>query len=374
MSAGFSVVLLAESPQKHEQLAQVLSRSCRDFTQVHDVEGLIRLAQEKPISVLLFGFATIEQNEVAYFRMLKMAPEVEQRIQSNMLLCARTEIKHAFQLCRKGLFNDYYIAQPLYDPYHLLLRFRQLKSLQESDQGMAAISPNSISAVCDSLERIAQGDAQVSGINAELLQQLGETIGRAMDSLGRMIEQQLGEGGSNLQATRELISRHSRELVDQPIRDDVGEAVRKVKEVTAEMSELAVEQRVLIGQDHPELAPRRKRVIVVEDNAQSMEELTAALHLNACETICFNYGTDFVRVIDTLGADIVMLDLTLPDMPAIHLVQKIKQSPTLSHAKLFVMAQQGDREKVELVMGMGVDEVIIKPIDEQMMAFKLKHY
>lgn len=136
MSAGFSVVLLAESPQKHEQLAQVLSRSCRDFTQVHDVEGLIRLAQEKPISVLLFGFATIEQNEVAYFRMLKMAPEVEQRIQSNMLLCARTEIKHAFQLCRKGLFNDYYIAQPLYDPYHLLLRFRQLKSLQESDQGM----------------------------------------------------------------------------------------------------------------------------------------------------------------------------------------------------------------------------------------------
>lgn len=374
MSAGFSVVLLVESRQKHEQLVQVLSKSCRDFKLVFNVDDLIRLAHQKPINVLLFGFESIEQNEVAYFRLLKMAPEIEQHVHANLLLCNRSEIKHAFQLCRKGLFNDYYVGQPLYDPYHLLLRFRHLKTLQEGASGMAALAPNSISAVCDSLERIVQGDAQVSGINAELLQRLGDTIGQAMESLSMLIAQQLDDSGTDSRPTRELISSRSDDLVSQPIHSGVREAVNRVNAATAEMAEVAIEQRVSIGREHPNLPPRGKRVVVVEDNAQAMEALTATLHKSECETVCFSYGSDFARVVDTLSADIVMLDLTLPDMPAFHLVQKMKQSPTLSHARLFVMAQQGDREKVELVAGMGVDEVIIKPIDEQMMAFKLKHY
>lgn len=212
MSTGFSVVLLVESRQKHERLAQVLAKGCRDFTLVFNVEDLIRLAHKKSIGVLLFGLESIEQNEVAYFRLLKTDSAVEQAILSNMLLCTRAEIKHAFQLCRKGLFNDYYIAQPLYDPYHLLLRFRRLKALQDGENGMAALAPGSISAVCDSLERIAQGDAQVAGINAELLQRLGETIGQAMESLSKAIAQQLDDNGTDSKPTRELISRHSGDL------------------------------------------------------------------------------------------------------------------------------------------------------------------
>ncbi|MBR9882248.1 MAG: hypothetical protein GYB21_00695, partial [Oceanospirillales bacterium] len=144
-SSSFSVVLLVESRQKHEQLVEILSKSCRDFTIISNVEELIRRAHTKPINALIFGLATIEQSEVAYFRLLKTDPDIEQYIGSTLLLCDRNEVKQAFQLCRKGLFNDYYIVHPLYDPYHLLLRFKQLKALQD-DGHMGSVKPSSISA------------------------------------------------------------------------------------------------------------------------------------------------------------------------------------------------------------------------------------
>lgn len=371
LGTGFSVVLLVESRQKREQMVEVLSKSCRDFEVICNVDDLIRRAHERPISVLIFGLVSIEQSEVAYFRLLKTDPEIERCLGSTLLLCDRNEIKHAFKLCRKGLFNDYYVAQPLYDPYHLLLRFRHLKALQDGGN-MAAMKPSSISAVCESLEQIAHSDNQITGINAEMLQRLGENITLAMEALGKAVESQLssGEGGT----ASELISQHSGDLVHRPIHSNVSEAVQRVKEVTAEAADVALDQRVSISRDNPDIPPRHKRVVVVEDNATSMQELKTALEKNDCATVCFSYGSDFAREADTLSADIVMLDLTLPDMPALHLINKIKSSASLSSAKLFVMAQPGDREKVELVLDMGIDEVIMKPIDEQMMAFKLSHY
>jgi len=370
IGTGFSVVLLVESRQKREQMVEILSKSCRDFKVISGVEDLMRRAHEKPISVLIFGLATIEQSEVAYFRLLKTDFKIESQIGSTLLLCDRTEAKQAFQLCRKGLFSDYYIAHPLYDPYHLLLRFKQLKALQEGGR-MEVMKPSSISAVCDSLEQIAQADGRVTGINVEMLQRLSQTITQAMEALGRTVESQIGSGQGS---AGELISRHSGDLVHGPIHSDVSDAVKRVKEVTAEVADMAIDQRVSIGREHPGVPPRHKRVIVIEDNMSAMQELVLALEKNDCATTCFNYGSDFARESDSLSADIVMLDLTLPDMPAFHLIKKMKSSPSLSHAKLFVMAQPGDREKIELVLGMGVDEVIMKPIDEQMMAFKLSHY
>ncbi|MBV1789282.1 response regulator [Marinobacterium sp. D7] len=367
---GFSVVLLVESRQKREQMVEILSKSCRDFKVISNVDDLLRRAHERPISVLIFGLASIEQSEVAYFRLLKTDPHIEQYIRSTLLLCDRNEVKQAFQLCRKGLFNDYYVAHPLYDPYHLLLRFKQLKALQD-DGKMGVMKPSSISAVCDSLEQIAHADTQITGINTEMLQRLSETITLAMEALGKTVESQIGSGQGS---AGELINRHSDDLVHRPIHSNVSEAIQRVKQVTAEAAEIAIDQRVSIGREHPEMPPRHKRVIVIEDNVNSLQELVLALEKNDCDSVCFSYGSDFAREADALSADIIMLDLTLPDMPAFHLIKKIKSSPSLSRAKLFVMAQPGDREKVELVIGMGVDEVIMKPIDEQMMAFKLSHY
>ncbi|MBR9885522.1 MAG: response regulator, partial [Oceanospirillales bacterium] len=204
------------------------------------------------------------------------------------------------------------------------------------------------------------------------LQRLSDTIQLAMSTLANAVEQQVSSGQGV--SASELISQHSNDLVHKPIHSHVSEAVSRVKEVTAEMADMAIDQRVSIGREYSDIPPRGKRVVIVEDNAASMQEVTAILEKNGCETFCFSYGSDFAREVDSLSADIVLLDLTLPDMPAFHLIEKIKKSPSLSNAKLFVMAQAGDREKVELVLGMGVNEVIIKPIDDQIMAFKLKHY
>lgn len=374
MNTHFSVVLLSEAGHGHEALVPVLQRSCRDFRQLFDIDELVRLSRIKPISALLFGYPSIEQSEVAFFRLLKTDPHIEERIGATLLLCEKTEARQAFQLCRKGLFNDYFISRPLYDPYHLLLRFRQLKTLQAGEGGMATMAPASLDAVCDSLEQIAQADGRVTTINVDMLKRLSETISRAMTSLSHLVESQLAQPGEHHGSASELISQHQHELVHQPIHKDVSEAVNRVQQVMAETAELAIHQRVALGNANPALAPRPKSVVIIEDDPESARNLGKILVDNSCEAVIYRYGSEFARDIDEISADIVMLDLSLPDIPSFHLIDKIRKAPHLSRARLFVMAQGGDKDRVQIAMEMGVDEVILKPIDEQMMAFKLRQY
>lgn len=148
----------------------------------------------------------------------------------------------------------------------------------------------------------------------------------------------------------------------------------QVQQVVAETSELAIEQRVALGNANPALLPRPKSVVIVEDDAAAARNLGRILIGNACEAIIYHYGSEFARDLAKISADIIMLDLSLPDISAFHLIDRIRQSPRLARARLFVMAQEGDKDQVKVALEMGVDEVILKPIDEPMMAFKLRQY
>lgn len=374
MAAPFSVALIVEARDHHEQLVQILSKSVREFKVFTNVDDLIKLAGGRPINVLLFGLNTIEQNEAAYFRLLKTDPTAEQNILSSILLCSKNDVKAAFQLCRKGLFNDYFVVNPLYDPYHLLLRFRALKETGSKSVPLSAANGQSLNAVCESLDQIAQLDGQVSGINLDMLQHLGQKISVAMDQLSQVIETQIKAGVISEGDAADLISQHSPELVHKPITSHVSDAVSKVKKVSQEAAETALDQRVALSNEVEGISPRNKKVIVIEDNAQAMADLVKVLEDNACAVEPFSYGVDFSKEVAHLQADIVMLDLTLPDITSFHLINLIRQAPGLSASKLFVMAQTGDSEKLQVAMDMGVDEVVMKPIDAQMMAFKLSHY
>ena len=92
--------------------------------------------------------------------------------------------------------------------------------------------------------------------------------------------------------------------VHQPIHKDVSEAVNRVQQVMAETAELAIHQRVALGNANPALAPRPKSVVIIEDDPESARNLGKILVDNSCEAVIYRYGSEFARDIDEISADI----------------------------------------------------------------------
>lgn len=71
--------------------------------------------------------------------------------------------------------------------------------------------------------------------------------------------------------------------------------------------------------------------------------------------------------------DVVLLDMALPDCGSLFVLDQIKQDPQMQHARIMVLSKPGDTQAAQEAMQLGVHEVMLKPIDHDMLLFKMGH-
>jgi CheY-like chemotaxis protein len=80
-----------------------------------------------------------------------------------------------------------------------------------------------------------------------------------------------------------------------------------------------------------------------------------------------------MKLLKNWKPDIILVDLTLPDMSALFVIDQIKQDPEMSHTRIMVLAKPGDSQNAKEAMKQGVHEVMLKPLDKDMLLFKMGH-
>ena len=100
------------------------------------------------------------------------------------------------------------------------------------------------------------------------------------------------------------------------------------------------------------------RVLVVEDEASYSEALSYLLRKEGFEVAVAENGTDALKEFDRNGADIVLLDLMLPEMSGTEVCRQLRQK---SHVPI-IMVTARDSE-IDKVVGLeiGADDYITKP-------------
>ena len=105
-----------------------------------------------------------------------------------------------------------------------------------------------------------------------------------------------------------------------------------------------------------------KRVLIVEDNVDNMELCTLILK-GKFELLTAYNGEEALENIYNESPDLVLLDISLPDMDGLDIVKKIRKDEKL-HALPFVAltahGMKGDRERA---LSAGCDEYIEKPFE-----------
>jgi two-component system KDP operon response regulator KdpE len=100
------------------------------------------------------------------------------------------------------------------------------------------------------------------------------------------------------------------------------------------------------------------RVLIVEDDPNIVDLIRANLAVRGFDTLVSSDGSKALALLETEQPDMVLLDLTLPEVDGFDLCRQIRERSNV--AIIVVSARGGERDKVT-ALNMGADDYMTKP-------------
>ncbi|WP_415888732.1 response regulator [Neptuniibacter sp. SY11_33] len=366
----FSILLVIKQSSDLESLCNMVKRHFPRFYIANNEEEALSLIVEHKIDVLLMGLNTIQENEICYLHLLSAKKNIERILFKKIVFCSREDLKEAFSICNKDVFDDYFIVRPLYDPYHLLLRLRFIRRALQDHKSFGT-DDFSVENLCEYFDQIISCNEDISDLNAESYEKLMHLVSFSMD---RMKEKIIQEGGLQEDHQADM-----RSLIDQHKEEHLRE-VQQQQTSTQQALQAKVQQATSLTKEKKEQLEASDTVVfddsnilLLEDESEQRDQIKAILDSGGYKAQVSGCATHTMKLLQSWKPDIVLLDLTLPDMSALFVIDQIKQDPEMAKTRIMVLAKPGDTQNAQEAMKQGVHEVILKPIDRDMLLYKMGH-
>ncbi|MDO6513036.1 response regulator [Neptuniibacter sp. 2_MG-2023] len=377
MSSGkrFSVLLIINSTEEIKSLCNMVKRHFPRFYTASTEEEALRLIAKHQIDVLLLGLDGIQKNEVFYLHLLSAKQDVDKIIFKKMVFCSRDELKEAFGICNKDVFDDYFIIRPLYDPYHLLLRLRFIRRemTERDDRGLLGAGDCSVENLCGYFDQIINCDSEIADLNEDNYAKLMELVSYSM----KHMKDKIIDDGNITEQSRQNIS----SLIDTHAKEHIQEVGVHQKSANGQMqsklnavAEEAKQKKARLDaeKDNP-IVFDDSNILLLEDEVEERDKIKMILEDAGYKAQISGSAIHTMKLLKNWKPDIILLDLTLPDMSALFVIDQIKQDPEMSHTRIMVLAKPGDTQNAREAMKQGVHEVMLKPVDKDMLLFKMGH-
>jgi PAS domain S-box-containing protein len=109
--------------------------------------------------------------------------------------------------------------------------------------------------------------------------------------------------------------------------------------------------------------PPARRLLVVDDNADAAQTLTALLSLHGQEVRAAFSAEEALQVVQEWPPDVAVLDIGLPDLNGYELCRRIRGQPWGAHPLLIACTGWGQQEDIECAHEAGFDFHLVKPVD-----------
>jgi CheY-like chemotaxis protein len=118
--------------------------------------------------------------------------------------------------------------------------------------------------------------------------------------------------------------------------------------------------------DDPELAKRKLRALVVDDNEHMRALLRRLLQRMGIENTEYADGSAALEVVETELPDLILTDLTMQFMDGISFVRTLRRSPNekVQTTPVIMITGHADRHRVVGARDVGVNEMMVKPVTE----------
>ncbi len=112
-------------------------------------------------------------------------------------------------------------------------------------------------------------------------------------------------------------------------------------------------------------ALRKPGIVVVEDIDDLRELLAEVLTSEGYHAIMARSGVDAIEKMESVLPDLVITDLTMPEMTGGELVQRMRRNPGLAHVPVIVLTSR-ERQKALEELGeaaRSVQQILRKPVN-----------
>jgi CheY-like chemotaxis protein len=106
-----------------------------------------------------------------------------------------------------------------------------------------------------------------------------------------------------------------------------------------------------------------KRILLVDDNADTADLLALALGMDGHEVMIVHDGPEALRVSAEWHPEVVLLDIGLPGMDGYEVARRLRQKPGLSGVALVAVTGYGQEEDRQRAREAGFDRHLVKPAD-----------
>lgn len=370
----FSILLVTHQLEEIKHLCSMIKRHFPFFFVAKSEQEAISIITEKQIDVLILGLDTLQENEVFYLHLLSAKKQIDKIIFRKIVLCSKEDLKEAFNLCSKDIFDDYYLIRPLYDPYHLLIRLRFIRRIRAHAIPISDDHPISVSDLCNYFDMITHSQQQLDDLNRESFQQLVNLVSTSMKQMRQAILTQEQVPTDNLHQINEIIETHTNNHLLKDVSTHHRETSEKSQGVISEISDIArIKKSRILHPENPRKIDKESNILILEDDVISRDHIKASMETAGYLPQVSGCATHAINLMHSWKPDIVLIDLTLPDMSPLFVIGTIQQDPDMSHSRIIVLAKSGDKLNVEEAMKMGVHEVMRKPIDPDLLIYKIKY-
>jgi two-component system sensor histidine kinase ChiS len=110
------------------------------------------------------------------------------------------------------------------------------------------------------------------------------------------------------------------------------------------------------------MSPSQKCILVVDDEPDTAEMFAEMMHLNGYKVLKSYGGTQALRLIAKERPDLVMLDIMMPDLSGIDVLNFMRRDPRLEQIPVLVVSAKSMPNDIQAGLDAGANLYLTKPV------------
>lgn len=375
------VIMIFENEDDILGAASIIAEQVEDYRTLPvntDIDSKIR--EFKP-SVILLALSTVQKSIELYTEIItnKSLNYPHQSI----LLCKNRESGVAFRCCIKGLFDNYFVYQPLYEKFRLKMMVHNGLLISQTTEQYIGLQEEQLDNIEDDL-------AQLIDNGGECKRSLLDSIDRCKRNLNQSNEAIKENEIETKQNSKQLLDKINKQHIEpllaelecnikNTLDNMINQLITKQDGITEQKKQTSMKNKVQApdptkvmealatstvpvpshsdGIEQAEI----KRILVVEDNQLYRNMLVNILKQDKFTVDAADDGLHALKKIKQNNYSLVLMDLFMPNLDGINTTIQIKSATKGKNLPIIALTGNKNKELIKTWADQGLKGYILKP-------------
>jgi len=331
--------------------------------------------------VLVLAFGSLEHAERYCLGLYRRSTLAQAWPHRTVVLCHKDEVRRAYELCKKGYFDDYVLFWPFnHDAPRLAMAvrhaLREMAFASATPAGKLAAETRHLTKLQNALAtRAAEGRSHIDSAGASI-DKAHDEIRAALGALADELTTRLAGAVPDPAERRTLINAvHQVEASRvEPQLQRISAAMKPLGKWNANLaSDIAPALsslqalRDLAGQEKP-------LVLVVDDDEFQRRTVATLLAAEPLQIATAATGSDMATVLRHQVPCLVLMDVNLPDVNGVEATRQLKSMHRYADTSVIMMTGRSERQVVTDSIAAGAVGFIVKPVDKATLIEKVRRH